>query len=239
MTAAGTAEAEVSLEYLGPLDAEFALDVEPIGDFILGHPGNPVHVLTDPDLYQTFTRCSILSPEFCGCDCPSGYLPVRYNLVFAKVGDGLRDGQAMMRFSHEWALDHYPPGTECFEPFHLALPYIFPFFCEADASFTVEQEGYYRLEFPVDVCDCIFVEYTQGLHIPCWWGEGWGEDLFLVTDEDPGHCPDFAGEPGMGYFWYREIEAPGNLLMWADAVCCDAPIDVDPASWDHVKALYR
>ena len=196
-------------------------------------------MLTDPELYQTFN--ALLDPQ------PPGLrMRLHFRLRAGPLSPGFRQGgrrgasgasDAAAR--HEWALDHYPPDATCFEPFPLALPYVFPFFCETNASFTVEQEGYYRLDFQVDACDCIFVEYTQGLHVPGWWGEGWGEDLFLVTDEDPGHCPDFAGSPSMGRFWYHEIDAPGNLLMWADAVCCDLPVDVEPMSWDRLKALYR
>lgn len=234
------ADAEVTLVYLGPLDAVTADDVVPIGDFILGHPGNPAHLLTDLELYQAYTRCLIQSPPACGCTCTAGYLPIRYNLIFAKVGDEEIDAHVRLSLGHAWALDQYPPETVCFEPLGLVCRYWRPFYCEYDAPIAVQQEGYYRLEIAAESgCDCIYVQYTQALHIPSFWSDDWGTSLFLVTDGSPGHCPDFAGSPSMGYIWYQEIDAPGNLLMWIDAVCCDMPVDVEPLSWDRLKALYR
>lgn len=240
LLATSPADAEVSLEYLGPLTSASMDDVVPIGDFILGHPGNPVHLLTDPEIYQYYTRCSILSPFACGCDCSSGYTVTRYNLIFAKVGEGEVDGYVTMSLGDSYELDLFPPGTVCFDPPGLVGRYRWPFYCMTGASFTVEQAGYYRLEItPVADCDCIFLDYTQALHLPLGLSDGWGTSLFLVTDDDPDHCPDYTAGPSMGYLWYREIDAPGHLLMWADATCCDTPVDVDRASWDRVKALYR
>jgi len=43
--------------------------------------------------------------------------------------------------------------------------------------------------------------------------------------------------------WVRILEiagySTGDLLIWADAVCCENPVEVDQKTFGDVKSLYR
>lgn len=236
-----SALADVTVEYLGPLDPPPLLNEVPQGDFLLGHAGDPVHILTNPDLYPWYSRCSILEPIANGCTCSSGYTVNSYSLIFAKIGSEVLEPHLTMGLGNSYELDHYPPGTVCFNPPGLEWPpYQVPFYCTLEESFTVDNEGFYKVTLTgTGLCDCIFLDFTQALHVPYFWHEHWGSQLFLVADDNPGHCPDYTVNPNMGYLWYTEIDAPGNILMWADATCCENPVGTESDSWGSLKALFR
>jgi hypothetical protein len=233
------AMAGVIVEYLGPLNSSPTLDVVPQGDFIMGHTGDPANIITDPVVYMYYSRCSILNPFAYGCTCLAGYTVNSYGLVFAKIGGDTFEVHLPMSLGHSYELSLYPPGTVCFDPPGLVGRYQIPFYCLFDEAFTVTLEGFYKVTLAAaGDCDCISMSYTQALHVPLGY-DHWGSELFLVTDENPGHCPDYIVNPNMGYLWYTEIDAPGNIVMWADATCCENPVSVDRESWGGVKALYR
>jgi len=236
-----TVLAGVTVEYLGPLTTTPTLNIVPQGDFILGHTGDPVHLITDFEVYNAYSRCSILEPLANGCTCASGYTINSYSLIIAKTGSDTLETTLPMSLGHAYRLDRFPPETVCFDPpGGLSSPrYQAPFFCGSEDVFTVGLEGFYKVTITaVDECGCIYLDYTQALHIPLF-SNGWGSELFLVADDNPGHCPDYYVNPSMGYLWYSEIAVPGNIVMWADATCCDNPVSSDRESWGNVKALYR
>ena len=240
----GSALAIVTVEYLGPLGSSPTLDVTPQGDFIFGHTGNPAHLITDIGVYDAYTRCSLLDPFALGGSCASGYTINSYNLIVAKVGWDIIESYLWMSLGNSYRFDTFPAGTVCYYPPGDDGPrYQNNFYCNAEGPFTMTMgiEGYYKITLTDSYeCDCIYLTFTQAMHIPILdYSNHWGVDLFLVTDENPDHCPDYTAGGNMGLLWYTEIDAPGNILMWADASCCENPVSVDRASWDSLKALYR
>ena len=233
--------ADVIVQYLGPLNPRPQLNVVPQGDFLLGHTGDPVHLITNLDIYTSYSRCSILDPLANGCTCPSGYTVNSYSLVFAKIGSDVLETHLTMALGHSYNLNLFPPGTVCFDPPGQDGPrYQVPFYCTLEEAFTVNIEGFYKVTLTgAGLCDCIFLDYTQALHVPFLWDQHWGSQLFLVADDNPDHCPDYSVNPNMGFLWYTEIDAPGNIVMWADATCCENPVGTERDTWGSLKALFR
>ncbi len=233
----------VTTEYLGPLDPQPSLTVVPQGDFIVGSFGNPVHLVTDPTVYNAYSRCAIYEPRVSGCNCASGYTVDSFNFVFAKVGWETLTTPVSMSLGHAYLTEQYPPGTVCYDPpgGYSGPRYQGLFFCQIEESITVTAPGFYKVTLtePVD-CGCIIAEYTQGLHVGnIYMGGHWGSKLFLVTDDESGLCPDYKVNPSMGFMWYNEINALGKIIMWADATCCENPVAIESHGWGSLKARYR
>ncbi len=233
----------VTTEYLGPLDPSPSLTVVPQGDFIMGSLGDPVHLVTDPIAYSEYSRCAIYEPIASGCNCVSGYTINSFSFVFAKLGWETLVTPVSMSLGHAYLTEQYPPDTVCYDPpgGYGGPRYQYPFFCQIEESITVTTPGFYKVTLtgPAD-CGCIYTEYTQALHVGTFsMGESWGSRLFLVASDESGLCPDYAGHPDTGHMWYDEIYALGKIIMWADATCCDHPVDTESRGWGSLKALYR
>jgi hypothetical protein len=209
----------------------------------MGHVGDPMHLITDPEAYSAYSRCAIYEPVASGCECVSGYTVDSFSFVFAKVDWETITAPVSMSLGHSYLTEQYPPGTVCYDPpgGYGGPRYQELFFCRVDESITVTSQGYYRVTLTGAAdCGCIFLEYTQGLHVGAvFMGEHWGTELFLVADDESGLCPDYAVNPNMGLMWYTEIYALGKMIMWADATCCENPVDAESRSWGSLKALYR
>ncbi len=102
---------------------------------------------------------------------------------------------------------------------------------------TIPQTGLYDIAIPLgEFCDCAFMDYWYFLsfHFPDPMpGVG------LIMDDSPTPCTVY-NDWGAGWTdLYSTFSEIGNLIMYAEATCCDVPVDGDDDSWGKVKSIFR
>lgn len=82
--------------------------------------------------------------------------------------------------------------------------------------------------------DCLLGNLNPGA-----WAIGGWFTAEMITDDFPTACTSF-NDWGSG--WHDlvvDFGFPGNLVMWADAMCCEDPIAQERRTWGDVKSLFR
>ena len=104
----------------------------------------------------------------------------------------------------------------------------------------IDTPGLYGIALPLFYwCDCAFLdcEYFLAVNIATAFPETQRPDL--VTDEFPTTCASYNS---YGFGWEDLVAAyglPGNIVVWADIICCDDPLASEPGTWGSLKQLYR
>lgn len=114
-----------------------------------------------------------------------------------------------------------------------------PEICVSDpVEFTVDTEGLYDFSIPI-VCECMEVGYPYFLsfHFTTEFPETGRPDI--ITDEAPLGCVSW-NDYGTGWFdLVNDFDLPGEIIMWADADCCEDPVATETKTWGDIKSLYR
>jgi len=117
-------------------------------------------------------------------------------------------------------------------------PFPGPEECASDLyQVVLGQAALYDIALAIN-CGCLCVDGTYLLSV---WFESCtsGAGLELVTDEFPSPCTSW-NNWGLG--WEDLVTGfgfPGNLIIFADAVCCASPSAVERTTWGTVKETYR
>jgi len=108
--------------------------------------------------------------------------------------------------------------------------------------FTINTAGIHTIAIPIDVpCLGSGFNYGIGVHFETPFPENmrpeWTFDMTEFTS-----CNSWGLWEGASD-WVRILEiagySTGDLLIWADAVCCENPVEVDQKTFGDVKSLYR
>ena len=113
-----------------------------------------------------------------------------------------------------------------------------PEICVSDVvEFTVTEAGLYDFTIPV-VCDCMEFgyQYLLSFHITTEFPEAGRPDI--ITDEFPVGCTSW-NDYGFGWQDMQGFDLPGEIIMWADANCCENPVATETETWGSIKSLYR
>ncbi|MBK8166936.1 MAG: hypothetical protein IPK64_13415 [bacterium] len=219
--------------------------VPPAGHFV-GHFANPVAWATDID-NSFYLLGHTFDPTVEVPDCTEGFRVLSYHLVLAKTDAAPWTADPMMTLTDGWSLDLIPPGTTCQSPPSGAYGprYATGWYCgTSSSSWTsdVNLAGFYELVFS-DLPDggCVSADYSHVMNVVPWTFSlrVVGSRVFPAVDEVPGHCPDHRATPNMGYLWWFEFVAPGNIIMWADVTCCEPAVGTIPQKWGSLKAAWR
>ncbi len=121
---------------------------------------------------------------------------------------------------------------ECLEPG--------PLLCESNYHHVVlPKGGVWKIPIPVD-CGCLAMKlkYLLGIRILDVSCCGGGVPA-LLTDNSPTPCTNWNNR-GAGWSDLAEEfpDWPGNLLIYAEALCCESPIPTENKSWGVIKKLY-
>lgn len=230
--AASIAMAQPSIRYLGPLDTMPTLD--PIGPGLcaMGTADQPAAIIGPAPAYwvvQTF------DPLTSACGCPEGFLIHSLHLVFAKMTDEATPVRVFLSLTDAYPQSYY--GGECPWPSYCEEGYTLGFRCPGDVEAELTASGFYEAIVPVD-CACVSQAWVHGLSI-AFWPIG-TSDLQLVTNDEPGHCPDWSWYSWMlGSCRWNEIAAPGHFVQWCEVSCCSEPVGAESISWGAVKTLYK
>lgn len=231
------ANAQVAVQYLGPLDTWPVVSAPLTTDCIIGNTDDPSHNLTSEVMGTIFTG-STFDPNEYGCDCILGFEVVAYHFVVAKVDDVFTEFDVHMTLGDAYLLSWYPPGTTCFLP-SPGVNYTFNAYCSTFGNVVaLTDPGFYKITLTnITDCGCVLTNYAHfmGFYIPNFPG-----NTHLVTNSDPDHCPDYIGLPGiLGRIAWGGFDAPGNLVLWADINCYPIPIGVETTTWSTLKAIFR
>lgn len=243
MLAASGAAAAVTATWLGPLASSPALTSDIGVEHVVGLIADPVGWLQASEAYHAYVAGLTFHPKANACPCRGGFVPTAYHLVIAKVGAEPVNAQFTLTLGDAWKLDLYPPGTVCFDPpsGFVGPRYSYGFYCRTGVETAVlVDEGWYELRFTgLPTCGCVSLDYAHAMLMYPWYATDWGTSLFLAIDDAPDHCPDYYANPSMGHLWFTGIEAPGNLIMWADASCCEPAVATMTLPWGSLKVRYR
>ena len=107
-------------------------------------------------------------------------------------------------------------------------------------SITIDTAGLYAVSLPMtDICACAELGhwYGVGITFPNAFPETQRPDA--VTDESPLGCVSY-NDYGSGWLdAVTDFGFPGELIMYADIVCCSNPVPVDGATWGSIKSMFR
>ncbi len=112
--------------------------------------------------------------------------------------------------------------------------------CVSDPiQITIDAPGLYDISVPLP-CECAYFRDATGM--PYWYliSFHFVDEMLgtIITDDFPTACTSF-NDWGSGWVDLLEYGFPGNLIMWADAVCCEDPIDAEAKSLGEIKNLFR
>jgi hypothetical protein len=195
------------------------------GPCTVGNP-NPAYWAIGDFLYPPEEYKLVFDPvDGCGA-CPFGYQITSVHVL-------LQSSSActiIMSVDLEDAI--FPDGPACPKPGPedcLGGPY----------QVNLPGAGLWNINLPI-TCGCAFLDYTYLLSVhfqslSCT--DGTVPDL--VTDNFPTVCTSWNN---YGTGWtdiVRSFGFPGNLMMWADAQCCEPPVGTGTKSWGAIKGLFR
>ncbi len=139
-------------------------------------------------------------------------VPQSFN-AYAEVGAAVWNDQAM----------RWEPG-----PAHCTGPV---------TQIEITDAGLYDIVLPVDDCGCM--ELVHDYAISFNLVDFLASSIDAVTDDVPEPGSSW-NDYGLGWFdLVQDFGYPGNLLIWADADCCESPVAGEPASWGEIKSYYR
>jgi hypothetical protein len=237
---AGAAVGEVTVTYLGDMTSYPTVDFSTVYDGVVGNCGQPGGLVTEP-LNTWVGVATTFDPLAGDSPCGDGFTVEVLHMVVAKPTPSPTPFSARFALGNAFLRSNYPPGPACFWP--TACPpgsYGYAHYCWHEVDTLMESAGFYEIVFTGDLadCGCISTAYTHSLAIMRHYPDV--EPVLLVTDYNPGHCPDHqAVEYFMGSCFWETFEADGNLMFWAEISCCEPPVGAKQASWGTLKALYN
>ncbi|MFH1845805.1 MAG: hypothetical protein ABIF77_21690 [bacterium] len=221
------ADKQLEVRALSDVQVQVAGEAMRVSDCVVGNTNDPAYAITDW-VYGAESYAQVAWPFLeCGV-CPLGFQPTEVHLL---VQFGPED--VPVTFD---AAAGIATATSCSMPICCDSPLYE--YCVSDVySITIDTPGLYDLALPV-TCDCAFVNYVYFLtfHFLTPFGEAQRPDL--VTDDVPRECVSF-NDYGAGWEDLNGYGFPGSIVMYADAACCEQPVNETPSTWGGVKSLYR
>lgn len=179
----------------------------------------------------------LVCPYMCCTVCPLGWWieDVNWYMQF-----GPEDVPAVFDVYVDLEDALWDPATQCWYPgIEDCISQVY--------TVTIDAAGLYEISIPLyDECDCAYFfdpitldpyYYFLSFHIVTFFDPTMRPDA--ITQDSPVACTSY-NDYGFGwedlvvdYGW------PGNIIIWANALCCDFPIAAAPATWGNVKSLYR
>lgn len=238
LTLIPVAAAAIEVIYLGPLDEMPVIDPSTDTAGIVGRPGQPGHLL-DPQVHSGLAAATTFDPLVYDLPCEAGMLVRAIHLVVARVDDFGYPLVPSPSFADGSLRSDHPPGTECFAPDTVAPDHGRTYCRDVQEGLMLEEDlGFYELiyrDFDAE-CGCIDMLYTQALAI----NTPSSPEIRLVTNIEPGHCPDHRLVPQMqGIARWFAFEAPGNLVVWAEVDCCETPVETTMQTWSTIREMFR
>ncbi len=105
---------------------------------------------------------------------------------------------------------------------------------------TIDNPGLYDIALPAGPdCDCAYFgyDYAVSINFPTLFPPTQRPDA--VTDAAPVGCTSW-NDYGEGWIdTATSFGFPGELVMYADLVCCSNPVPADEKSWGELKTIFK
>ncbi len=196
---------------------------------VMGNLNTPVYAITDW-IWGNETYKYLFDANQEGCaTCPSGFKVEAVHFFMQFAAD---DVPVTFDCKGDFEETVYDPTLGCFLPGAII--------CESPVyTVTIDKAGMYDIALPLiaDDCPCAFFGYKYALGMT--FLTSFASEPDLVTDDTPVGCTSY-DDYGLG--WYDLVtgfELPGEMIMNADIICCDNPVDNENSSWGEVKSLFR
>ncbi len=195
----------------------------------LGNLNAPAWAITDW-IWGDETYKYIFDADQALCtQCPAGF---KVEMVHFYMQFGAEDVPTSFDCMVDFEETVWDEASGCFMPG--------PTICESQPyTVTIDQAGLYdiALPLPYDVCDCAYFGYKYALGLTFLTPFDSTPDA--ITDDIPVGCTSW-NDYGMG--WYDLVTGfgfPGEIIMFADIICCENPVDTEKDTWGGVKSLFR
>ena len=184
--------------------------------------------INDGDLWGNESYKLMIGPDDLCPNCPAGftvetvYMVISFNeedvpsefTVTADIEEAVWDGEC-------WA-----PGPQ------VALS-------EA-VTFTIDTPGAHAIPIPI-VTPCLEREFNYGIGVQ--FLTAFPEAMrprYTFDAEEPTFCTSWGFWEG-ATDWVRILEfiGEGDILIWADADCCENPVNTESRTFGEVKSLFR
>ena len=101
----------------------------------------------------------------------------------------------------------------------------------------IETAGLHDVTLPLSSCGCM--EMVHSYAISYTFVDFLSSQPDLVTDNQPTAGTSW-NDYGLGWFdLVSDFAYPGNIIIWAEADCCETPVSDEAMSWGELKSRYR
>ena len=201
------------------------------GDACWGNLNDPTYAITNYIWGDEVYAYGFTPPVF-QCPCPLGFHVENVHMLMQFTPeDAPATFDAYVNLASDGQQNIMPPPC----PFPGVEECVSPLF-----TVTINEPGLYDIALPLyDYCDCAYLEYGYFLsfHFATTFPDSMRPDL--VTDDLPSGCTSYND---YGFGWedlVTGVGLPGNIVMWADIICCENPVTVEQGTWGLLKTLYR
>ncbi len=103
---------------------------------------------------------------------------------------------------------------------------------------TIDAAGMYDIALPMDSANspCAYFGYKYAIGMNFLTAFDSLPDA--ITDGVPVGCTSY-NDYGMGWYDLLDFGFPGEIVMFADIVCCENPVETEDSTWGEVKSLFR
>jgi len=103
---------------------------------------------------------------------------------------------------------------------------------------NITTAGLYNIALPTGACGCAFFDfdYAVSINFPNAFPATMRPDA--VTNNAPVGCMSF-NDYGTGWTDTFSFGFPGELIMFADVICCEPAVPNEDATWGSLKSLYK
>jgi hypothetical protein len=197
------------------------------GVCIFGNPGAPVWAITDW-IYGGESYATVFDALQPPCGCAAGFSieAIHIYLQFA-VDDVPVTFDANVDFREavydETEACWLPDAPVCVSPTY---------------TVSIDTPGLYDIALPIDPasCPCAFFDYKYAVSFNFLTAFRSYPDA--VTDAAPVGCTSW-NDYGLGWLDLIDFSFPGELIMFADVVCCENPVPTESKTWGEMKSLFR
>jgi hypothetical protein len=196
---------------------------------IYGHDAAAAYAITDY-IWGQESYATVFNAAQPVCACTSGFTieQVHFYMNF-RVEDVPSTFDASVEF-RENAID---VTTGCSVPG--------PVICESPLyTVNITNPGLYDIALPMTAgagaCAYFGYDYAVSINFPNAFPPTQRPDA--VTDGAPVGCVSYNNYDA-GWLDTVSLGFPGELVMYADVICCEPPVPSDEPSWGELKSLYR
>ena len=228
---AGTAIAADRTVTATPLDGPILTyqSPSPAGVCVYGNDTSPVWAITDW-IWGAESYATSFVADHATCGCGGGF---KIEQVHFYMNFGEEDVPFTFEASAIFHEADPDPTSGCKVPG--------PVICSSPVySITIPAAGIYDIALPMDqtTCGCAYFEYGYAVGVNILTDFPSSQRPDAVTDGVPVGCTSW-NDYGAGWEDLISFGFPGELVLYADVVCCDSPVAGEISPWGSLKSLFR